>query len=68
MRDANELFRELKKEESEVSRETVDSAIEGLSEPQKKKLTDILSSPEKIKSLLRSEKAQEILQKLGKKN
>lgn len=68
MRDANELFRELKKEESEVSRETVDSAIEGLTDPQKKKLTDILSSPDKIKSLLHSEKAREILQKLGKKN
>ncbi len=66
MRDTQDLFNELKKEESQVTDAKVQDAIESLDAAQKDRLQHILSSPEKIKEILHSGKAKEILFKLGK--
>ncbi|MBR5411311.1 MAG: hypothetical protein IK104_11630 [Clostridia bacterium] len=68
VRDASDLFDKLKKGESGVGESDVNAAMNKLNDTQKAKLREILSSPEKIKEILRSPKADELLRKLGKKS
>ncbi|MBQ7638989.1 MAG: hypothetical protein IJS90_08830 [Clostridia bacterium] len=65
--DINKLFSLLKNKEKngDEAAAEVNEALNGLSADQKEKLDGILSSPEKIKELLSSEKAKEIIKKLG---
>ena len=65
--DLNQLFEAYKNAPSEEAEaETVDRAVRQLSDAQREKLNGILSSPEKIKELMRSDTAQSLLKKLGK--
>ena len=68
VRDASDLFDKLKKGETGVGEGDVNAAMNKLNDTQKAKLREILSSPEKIKEILRSPKADEVLRKLGKKS
>ncbi len=68
VRDAGDLFEMLKKGETGVGENDVKAAMNKLNDTQKAKLREILSSPEKIKEILRSSKADEVLRRLGKKS
>ena len=65
-KDYSDLLGSLRGREEDVTDEEVDKAARRLSDGQKAKLREILSSPEKIKEILSSEKAKQILKKLGK--
>ena len=65
-KDYRELIGNLRGREEDVKEETVLKAEEKLSDGQKAKLREILSSPDKIKELLSSDKAKDLLKKLGK--
>ena len=66
--DMDRLFEALKKNcGKEATEADVQSAVGGLSARQRQKLDDILSSPEKMKALLQTEQAREVMKKLGKK-
>lgn len=64
--DANSIFKDLQGGENSVTDESVKKAVSSLNASQKNRLNDILSSPDKIRELLGTEKAQEILKKLGR--
>lgn len=65
--DIDKLFSALKKtgENNEETGKKLQNAMNGLSGEQKEKLNDILSSPEKMREVLSSDKAKEIMKKLG---
>ena len=66
--DWKRLFETLKKNgEGNASDAEVQSAVGGLSEKQRQKLGEILSSPEQMKAFMQSDAAQSLLKKLGKK-
>lgn len=66
--DMDRLFEALKKNDGKEATEAdVQSAVGGLSARQRQKLDDILSSPVKMKALLQTEQARELMKKLGKK-
>ncbi len=63
--DKNSLFETLKAKGG-ASDADVQKAVNGLSGAQKARLDEILSSPEKMKALLGSDAAKELMKKLGK--
>ena len=65
-KDYSDILKGLKGKESDVTDEQVGAAVEKLSGEQKKRLGEILSSPEKIREILSSGKAAELRKKLGK--
>ncbi len=62
--ELNKFYNALKKKEGANS-EAVQSAVNGLSGEQKARLEGVLSSPEKMKALLESDAARELMKKLN---
>lgn len=63
--DLNNLFDSLKNS-GQPNEAQVRSAVRGLNAAQRSQLDEILSSPEKMKALLGSDAAKDLLKKLGK--
>ncbi|MCH5198947.1 MAG: hypothetical protein J1E34_08585 [Oscillospiraceae bacterium] len=68
--DINNLFSAIKKtgDNNAQTQNKLQNAVNSLSQDQKNKLDEILSSPEKMRELLSSDKAKEIMKKLGGEN
>lgn len=63
----NQIFRALKNAgNSQPDADTVRRTVEGLNAEDRAKLEQILSSPEKMRALLSSDAARELMNKLGK--
>lgn len=63
--DMKNLFAALQKKDAEDR--DVQAAVEKLSASQRETLNGILASPEKLKEMLGSEQARELMKKLGKR-
>gem|GEM_PF-161001 len=65
--DLNKLFSSLKKQgdDGADAQNKLQNAMDSLSGQQREKLDEILSSPEKMRELLSSDRAKEIMKKLG---
>ncbi len=64
--DFDALFNAAKSGDNERLSELGNAAAAALSEEQKKKIEKAMSDPEYLKNVLSSQKAREILEKLGK--
>ena len=62
------LLEKLKRADADPEDREVQSAVNSLSGEQRKKLDSVLSSPEKMRQLLQSDTAKELLKKLRKKD
>lgn len=65
--DLNKLFSDIKNsgENGSETGKKLQNAVNSLSGTQKEKLNEILSSPEKMREMLSSDKAKEIMKMLG---
>ena len=67
--DKNQLFQALKNAgNAQPDDGTVRRAVQGLSEAERAKLEQLLASPERMRQLLSTDAAQDLMKKLGKQD